>query len=148
MFSPALKFGEHQLIKLKYMLTLYFGRSGARDKVFKVLRPLSNCQVKDRRLVIKWLYLYIVDGHFQLKVILTLWARGIDWTGSFLITCFKGVSVAQRSTRLACHLVACWSILCQLFAQDWPNLWHGNVPKRSLLLQGDVRLCWGFLLRC
>ena len=54
------------------MLTLYFGRSGARDKVFKVLRPLSNCQVKDRRLVIKWLYLYIVDGHFQLKVILTL----------------------------------------------------------------------------
>ena len=26
-----------------YILTLLIGRSGARDKVFKVLRPLPNC---------------------------------------------------------------------------------------------------------
>ena len=39
---------------------------------------------------------------------------------------FKGVSVAQRSILQACHLVACWSILCQLFVQDWPNLHWGQ----------------------
>ena len=32
------------------------------------------------------------------------------------------MSIAQRSTRQASHLVACQSILCKLFAQDWPNL--------------------------
>ena len=48
---------------------------------------------------------------------------------------FKGVSVRQRSTRQARNLVACWSILCQLFAQDWPNLrwdWFNNVEVDSI----------------
>ena len=36
------------------------------------------------------------------------------------------MSIAQRSTRQACLLLACWSILCQLFAQDWPNLHLGQ----------------------
>ena len=49
-----------------------------------------------------------------------------NWTcpdfGYPLYLDFKGVRVAQRSTRQARLLVACRSILCQLFAQDWPNL--------------------------
>ena len=51
-------------------------------------------------------------------------------TGSFLAACYKGVSVAQRSTRQACPLLAGWSLLCQLFAQDWPSLlwgWFNNI---------------------
>ena len=57
------------------------------------------------------------------------------WQLIFLTTCFKGLSVEQRSTRQVCHLVACRSILCQLFAQDWPNLrwgWLNNVEVDSI----------------
>ena len=43
------------------MLTLHFGRSSAGDKVFRVLRPLPNRLVKDRRLAIICLYLDISD---------------------------------------------------------------------------------------
>ena len=37
---------------------------------------------------------------------------------AFYTTCFKGVSIAQRSTRQACQVLAGRSILCQLFVQD------------------------------
>ena len=45
---------------------------------------------------------------------------------------YNVVSIAQRSTRQAC-----WSILCQLFAQDLPNLrWGGfnKVEVNSIIL--------------
>ena len=49
-----------------------------------------------------------VDGHLQKKMILTLGAGGIDFTGSFSAAFFKGVSVAQRSAMLAHHFLMLW----------------------------------------
>ena len=79
--------------------------------------------------VLKYLQM-LLKVHLQFKVNFTLGAGGIDWTGSFLAACFKGVSVAQRSTRQACRFLAGWSFLCQLFALDWPSFrwgWFNNI---------------------
>ena len=63
----------------------------------------------------------------------------------------KGLSIAQRSTRQVCHLVWYQSILCQLFAQDWPNLLWGrfnNVEVDSMnTLQDTVLLHIFFFIK-
>ena len=60
--------------------------------------------------VLKYLQM-TVDGHLQKKMILTLGAGGIDFTGSFSAAFFKGVSVAQRSAMQACLFVRSWVFL-------------------------------------
>ena len=69
--------------------------------------------------------------------IIILYIMWSNTPGSSLVTCFKGVSLTQRSTRLAHLLLTCWSILCQIIVQDWPNLcWGGfnSVKVDSIIL--------------
>ena len=96
------------------MLTLKSGGSQLWDKVFKVLRPLTNCLLKDRKLVIKCFYLDISYN--------TLFEPG-EQTNRQLS---RYLSISQRSTRPGRLLLVCWSILCQLFAQNWTNLRWGR----------------------
>ena len=63
------------------------------------------------------LYLMIC-GHLRLGMILTLWAGGMNWTGSFLSYLFKGWALRQSNAAQVRPLVAYRLILCQLFAQD------------------------------
>ena len=65
-------------------------------------------------------------GHLWSRGVLTLWARESDWTGCSLAISFKGVSIAQRSTRQARLLLACRVNLEHLLVQSWPILRWGR----------------------
>ena len=88
---------------------------------------------------------------------LCIW--GVIWYWIIKWSIYHIVSVAQRSTMQAYLLLACCSILCQLFSQDWPNLHWGrfNNDEVNSINTLQVTILWQklkfssihhFVLRC